>query len=443
MVGRPNYGRFCIMNNRRRTGFTLVELMVVVAIIALLVGLILPAVQSARQAAMLNDSKINAKQIHMGMKSYETKYDGKLWNGCPDNLSEWDLSRTNPNAASNPAFLTSYTANKTLENWVFATAANGYLDQSIGVHFGSGGDDYQSAWGGTGCTDMVVPYTWHASHPGNNGQTEVRTPGTPFDVDDAGMGTWRWPNSYQMSLDLGGPLSSMYFAPKDGASIDLLKKNDCWDNAQDMCSTIQDDILWRGSGSIGGVFEPGPMRGVPSTYSFSPAAMYNHKVYARSGWRDPMSMARGFKHNSLSDAKYANLKTFLCEHPHLQNMKFECAKPDAFEGTFMDPDDPESFSYNGCSPYVFNSHYESEPVVAKFDGSVGTLPVIEAKQDDQIIKGGNAGDSLTMGLFHTYTPDGFSTYMLHHSLWGDHDGSVGVHTHTVDGIKGRDHLSSE
>jgi len=426
-------------------GFTLVELMVVVAIIALLVGLILPAVQSARQAAMLNDSKINAKQIHMGMKSYEVKYDGKLWNGCPDNLSEWDLSRTNPAASSNPAFLTSYTANKTLENWIGATAigAGGvqYVDQTLGVHFGSGGDDYSSAWAGQGVTDMMVPYTWSEGHPGQGDyEGSVRTPGNPFDAEDAGNGTWRWPNSYQMSLDLGGPLASMYWAPKDGAAIDLLKKHDCWSNAQDMCSTIQDDIPWRGSGVIAGIGgEPGPMLGVPSTYAFSPAAMYNPKVYSRSGWRDPMSMARGFKHNSLADAKYANLKTFLCEHPHLQNIKFECAQPDAFAGTFMDPTDPEGFSYNGCSPYVFNSHYESEPVVAHFDGSTGTLALSEAKQDEAIASKSNGG----LGLFHTKTPDGRYCYMLHHSYWFDEGGSCGMHTHTVDGIKGRDHLANE
>ena len=74
------------MKHKNRSGFTIVELLVVISIIALLIAILLPAIGKARDAARVTQSSANLRNLAVANDTYSSDWADRQFTAVPDDM---------------------------------------------------------------------------------------------------------------------------------------------------------------------------------------------------------------------------------------------------------------------------------------------------------------------------------------------------------------------
>ncbi len=368
------------MSTRGR-GFTIIELLVVVSIIALLLGMLVPAVGKARDTAKVNTSKNNLRQMGVAHKMYAADWADRHVTVIRDNLGIYNGDVYKYTEAI-------YTAD--------GGVANGHPPIIHGRAYGAGGGyGYWGVW-------LSNPNAAHWFQP-------LNFPGPP-DVNEW-ADAWGWfvfgHQTRPLNFYLNGRWHDpVYYAPKDRTSLNIVER--CFEYPGEY-------VGGEGSGGIGPT-ECNSLNSV-SSYCLSPAGLFAPQVLGDDGtgafWNAPWEMPTGYKVPSFAQVKYPDLKTHMLEHYWLQNAKVPCNN-----------------SFTGCTPYYFNHSFHSVPVTLFYDGSVRMMGVTEALSSDR-----RAEHQSGHGLWSRDTPFGEDGYLI---ADGYDFVATSYHILTIDGVRGRD-----
>ena len=307
----------------RRPGFTIVELLVVVSIIALLIAILLPAIGKARDAARVTQSQGNLRNLSVACDTYSADWGDRQWTAVPDDAGL--VGGNGPQYGELVGCMGQMFAGYDNIGQLWAYWCAGPL---CGANSGYPGDeDYWNY-----CFDNV--FSPHARQLPTSGAFRLAT----AKAFNSYVGD-RW-------------YDKVFFAPKDVIPYRIAEP--FFDYPGEFTP-----------------FDPQNQSSqivAYSSYVFSPAAMWNPDVTATCGFANPKGgPPAAYKSPATGVCKYPDLKTRMIEHHWLQN-------PESESNPLFSGDDPS---------WLFSQGYNSAPVCMFFDGSVRTKGVREAMDADQ------------------------------------------------------------